>query len=256
MAREIRQPRLLFGETSFLVGVLEAGGIDLCDLVTQKLDLPGALVALAAQGVQLLTECLGAAPQRVDARRVRAPVVVEQAALPAHRHQGLLIVDVHQLGSELAQGRQWHQMPVELAPGASGGRDRAGHDELVVSGILASKRAATIPVRRSLPALDGIGEEASLDGCLLRSPPYETRIRALTEEQLECLDEEGLSCSRLAGDRRHPRAEAHEDIFDDSQAPDSEVDQHDRDQRSRPSTSAVRRRPAKRSWPKEMNRTG
>ena len=128
--RRARSPRR---RDVVLVGVVDAGGVELVDLEPQQIDLagPGPLVAAERRefGVDL-GEPRPCGSQRAE---VDAAELVERRSLRRRRQQRLmrvLAVQVDDVGSDLGERGHRGRAPVDVGPRTALGRDHAGEHAL------------------------------------------------------------------------------------------------------------------------------
>ena len=192
-----------------LVGVVEAGAVDLRQLVAEQVDLarPGALVP--AEGVELGGEPPQRRPGVGQGSQVDGAEEVEGPALHSRiekRLMGVLTVQVHQPGAGVGQGRDRRHPPVDPGPRPSLGGHGAGQDHLLLV----------------------IGHEPSLDEGLVGAGADEDGVGAAPHQQLEGLHQQRLAGTGLPRERRHAGGQLERHLLDDAEVPHPQLDEHDR----------------------------
>ena len=177
----VGQRVLLGGQPGLLLGIVDAGGVQLGHLVAQEVGLAGPRALVAPERSQLGVQLGHTTARRPQRTQVDVPEAVERSPLSARREQGLVVVLAVQLdeagGGGGERGRR-RRPPVDVSAGATVGRDDAGQHDLVVA-----------------------GHEATVDAGLGRAGSHDRGVGAATDEQLERLDQHRLAGPGLARDR-------------------------------------------------------
>ena len=214
----IGQALLLEAQGLLLPGVVQLGHGDLLHLVAQHVGLAGALLVVAAQRGQGLVErpqpaAQGAAPGSRSVPANASSTSRWAAGVTRVRCSCCPWISTSSR-RRLAQGAHRGHAPVDPGPRAALGRDGAGQDDL------ASASAA------SPPTASGVGHETRLDQGLRRAGPHHPHVGPAPEDELERLDHQRLAGARLAGQRRHARAERECEVLDHAEIPDAQLAQH------------------------------
>ena len=205
--RRIRQPLFLRPEAGLLVGILQAGDLDLAHLIPDDVGLPGALLLVTAQGLERAVDLSELRLQRAQRSEVRAGKRVEHVALRPRGHQRAVLVlpvDLDQLRRRLGQCTDRRHPSVDPRLGAPLRRHGAGQDDF-----------ALVSPSVSSPSGPLLGHhEARLHQRLDGTRPHHAGVGPPAEHELQRLHHERLAGTGLPGQRRHAGTERQRQVLD------------------------------------------
>src|SRR5690606_16186786 len=152
-------------------------------------------------------------------------VRIEDGALLLRPQQGLVLVlavQVHQSAPQLAHERGGRGRAADPRPAAPRRRDLAPEDQVPVLGFQPLVREQLQDVLASLDVEDAF-HHGAVGAC-----PDQVRGRPLPEQEGQRTDDDGLPCSRLAGQDVQPRSEPDGDAVDDCEVLDAQLEEHTR----------------------------
>ena len=206
MGEGVGQGVLLSLEPVVLVGLLDAGGVELLVLEAQQVELAGTLALVAAEGAELLVERGQLLAQRPQGLEIDAPEAVEGAALAGRRQQRLVIVLAVQVDQACPRfGQLGHRGETAVHVGTRA--TLAGHD----------------------PAQDDLfiaEHEPALDDRLVGARAHDGRIGAATDQQLDGLDDHRLAGAGLTGHGGHAGGQHQREPVDDPEVGHHEFREH------------------------------
>ena len=227
--------QVALADEGLLLAVLQRGGLDLAELEGEEVTPLFGAVRRFLQFTERAAGAIGVGDGVRDgaALIVEPGVVVEDSSLPRRSEEGevrALTVDVYQGVADGADDVGRDGAPVEARDGASLAVDLASeNDGAVVVDF-------EVKVTEGLPNVGFAGDvEDGFDDGRGRSGAHERAVGGASEDELEGVDEEGLSGAGLAGDDVEAGGEGEAGLLDDGQVADGQLDEHRGDYRARAS---------------------
>ncbi len=208
----------------FLLAGLQAGGLDLVDLVTEQIDAAGHLALVTAQAGQLAAHGAQVAHQAGDlvAQRPQPAVAVQQVDVLADAHQRQVLglaVDVDQALADLFQGLDRDGPTVDPAHIAPFEADLAAQKQdarlVALQAVFSQQRADD---RLDL----GVEQEGTLDGRPIGAGTDNVGLTPPAQQQADGVDDDRLAGAGLAGQDVETGAEFEIELVDDGQIVNSQ----------------------------------
>jgi hypothetical protein len=203
----------------------EARGLELADLVAQKLEPCAAVAGHRGKRVPLLTVLPPRRGERLDFARERARNAMGIDDLPLHvaAHKGLeflLAVDVDQELAELAYALCGQRLAVHVLARAPVPADDTPQHELTV------RRFDRLFLEPAAEQGAGCGLECRRDFRALRAVAKHVGTRAAAECQHHRIHDDGLAGAGFSRERREAALELELGRVDDREVPDLQVREH------------------------------
>ena len=207
MGGRIGQAVLLDLERPVLLGIVQVSAVELVHLVAEEIDLPGTGALVTSERSELRVELGHACTRLAQRAQVDATEPIERSPLlgdPEERLVAVLAVEVDEPLTFVGELTDRCEPSVAVRTRPALARDHSAEHDLGV-----------------------VDDEASLDRALTRTVAHDAALGSSTNEQLDRVDEQGLACTGLAGERRHAGAEHEHELVDHTQVADSELGQHE-----------------------------